>query len=198
MQQIRAWAGNVGRGAESAEGGGAAVHYGWHFKLDGGPSPWISHHFTHRVIPWESFLNVNPVHMSSGLEYLVILSIDRSVGWIFQAVLLFWSTIQNCNMPVKMYHTFLFSSRLSLSYMPVSAFHCFFSGLVRSISNKLGASRRSRLIAYVKYAVAGLAIETRGEPSKHFSIEVFLTIMAADFMRFGWVVAFGVVRTGKL
>jgi aarF domain-containing kinase len=58
-------------------------------------------------------------------------------------------------------------------------------GLVRSISNKLGASRRSRLIAYVKYAVAGLAIEIRGEPSKHFSIEVFLTIMAADFMRFG-------------
>jgi aarF domain-containing kinase len=38
-------------------------------------------------------------------------------------------------------------------------------GLVRSISNKLGASRRSRLIAYVKYAVAGLAIEIRGEPS---------------------------------
>jgi hypothetical protein len=37
----------------------------------------------------------------------------------------------------------------------------------------------------VKYAVAGLAIETRGEPSKHFSIEVFLTTMAADFMRFG-------------
>ncbi|KAH8932477.1 hypothetical protein BDL97_19G074400 [Sphagnum fallax] len=38
-------------------------------------------------------------------------------------------------------------------------------GLLRSISNKLGASRRSRLIAYVKYAVAGLAIGVRGEPS---------------------------------
>jgi hypothetical protein len=123
--------------------------------------------------------------MSSGLEYLVILCIYRSVAWIFQAVLLFWSTKQNCNMLVKMYCSFLFSLRLNVSNMPVSAFHCCFSGLVRSISNKLGASRRSRLIAYVKYAVAGLAIEIRGEPSKHFSIEVFLTIMAADFMRFG-------------
>jgi hypothetical protein len=111
--------------------------------------------------------------MSSGLEYLVILCIDRSVGWIFQAVLLFWSTKQNCNMPVKMYLSFLFSSRLILSYMPVSAFLCFFSGLLRSISNKLGASRRSRLIAYVKYAVAGLAIGVRGEPSKHFSLLKF-------------------------
>jgi aarF domain-containing kinase len=70
-------------------------------------------------------------------------------------------------------------------------------GLVRSISNKLGASRRSRLIAYVKYAVAGLAIEVRGEPSKHFSIEVFLTIMAADFMRFSLVVACGVRSCGE-
>jgi hypothetical protein len=49
----------------------------------------------------------------------------------------------------------------------------------------------------VKYAVAGLAIEIRGEPSKHFSIEVFLTIMAADFMRFGWVVACGVRSCGE-
>ena len=45
---------------------------------------------------------------------------------------------------------------------------CFYSGLVRSIANKLGATRKTRLMSCVKYAVTGLALGHPGEPSKFF------------------------------
>ncbi|KAG0628313.1 hypothetical protein M758_1G017700 [Ceratodon purpureus] len=38
-------------------------------------------------------------------------------------------------------------------------------GLVRSIANRLGASRKERLMAYVKNAVLGLSLQHPGEPS---------------------------------